>query len=107
MADARPLRTLALVRAPDDRGVGYFRVLEGTKSQFYTFREIPCEIGGRGFAVHRLGLGNLYHVRVGRRDDCSCECLGFLAHDHCRHIEGLLALIGRGLLAARFPEPSR
>ena len=30
-----------------------------------TLLQLPCDIGGRGFAVHRLGLGTLYHVRVG------------------------------------------
>ena len=58
-----------------------------------SIREIRCDIGGRGFAVHRLGLGHLYHVRVGRSHDCSCECKGFLYHGYCRHILGLLALI--------------
>jgi hypothetical protein len=60
--------------------------------------EIPCEIGGRGFEVHRLGLGELYHVRVGAPQDCSCECLGFLRHGHCKHILGLLTLLQNGLL---------
>ncbi len=93
-----PERTIRLVRPPDPYGVAVFSVRAGQALSFYTLREIPCEIGGRGFAVHRLGLGNLYHVRVGRREDCSCECLGFLAHGRCKHVLGLLALIRRGLL---------
>jgi hypothetical protein len=64
----------------------------------YTLHEIRCDIGGRGFAVHRLGLGRLYHVRVGTPSECSCECLGFLRHGNCRHVLGLLGLIRRGLL---------
>ncbi|MGL6096779.1 MAG: SWIM zinc finger family protein, partial [Fimbriiglobus sp.] len=63
-----------------------------------TFAELRCEIGGRGFAVHRLGLGTLYHVRVGSPADCSCECLGFLRWDRCKHVLGLRELIRRGLL---------
>jgi hypothetical protein len=94
MADpAAPPRTIRLVRSPRIDGVGVFQVTQGGQTTFYTLHEIPCEIGGRGFAVHRLGVGNLYHVRVGRREDCSCECLGFLAHGRCKHILGLLALL--------------
>jgi hypothetical protein len=91
-------RTIRLVQPPDQHGVAVFTVHAGRAAAHYTFREIPCDIGGRGFAVHRLGLGRLYHVRVGRPEDCSCECLGFLAHGHCRHILGLLALIREGKL---------
>jgi len=82
-----------MIRPLDDRGVGVFSVTVGTHSCQYVLREIPCEIGGRGFEVHRLGLGILYHVRVGRHVDCSCECKGFLYRNSCRHVLGLLALI--------------
>ena len=78
--------------------MGVFSIRAEDCTAHYTFHEIPCLIGGRGFAVHRLGLGNLYHVRIGRRVDCSCECLGFLAHGRCRHTLGLLALARHGQL---------
>ena len=95
---AHPGRTISLVRAPGPDGVGAFSITAKGRTTHYTFCEIPCEIGGRGFAVHKLGLGVLYHVRVGRPADCSCECLGFLRHGHCRHVMGLLALIREGKL---------
>jgi hypothetical protein len=74
-----------------------FCVTVDDRSAYYVLHEIPCEIGGRGFAVHRLGMGTLYHVRIGPPRDCSCECKGFLYHGYCRHILGLLALeqVGR------------
>jgi hypothetical protein len=87
-------RVIRLIRAPDVLGVGVFAIIDRKEMEFYVFKEIPCEIGGRGFAVHRLGLANLYHVRVGAPRDCSCECLGFLRHGRCKHIQGLAALIG-------------
>jgi len=93
-------RTIRLIREPDERGIGVFCISDGKKSQFYTFREIPCEIGGRGFAVHRLGMGTLYHVRVGKAEDRSCECMGYLRWGHCKHISGLMALIKQGKLPA-------
>ena len=91
-----PKRNIRLIRPPDEHGVGVLAISQDDKTVYYTLREIPCDIGGRGFAVHRLGLGNLYHVRVGEQRECSCECLGFLAHNKCRHILGLRALIERG-----------
>jgi hypothetical protein len=89
-------RSLRLVQSPRGREAGVLTIREKDKTVFYVFREIACEIGGRAFAMHRLGLGTLYHVRVGRPSDCSCECLGFLAHGRCRHVLSLLALIDEG-----------
>jgi hypothetical protein len=101
MATARQTdRSIRLVRSPAIDGVGVFCIKLGETTTFYTLHEIPCAIGGRGFAVHRLGLGELYHVRVGAREECSCECLGFLRHGYCRHVLGLLTLIEHGKLPA-------
>jgi hypothetical protein len=93
-----PERSIRLVRRPDRDGVGMFRITAHGRGCFYTFRELRCEIGGRGFALHRTGLGELYHVRIGRPGDCSCECKGFLYRSRCRHILGLLALARHGLV---------
>jgi SWIM zinc finger len=93
-----PTRAIRLVRPPSLDGVGVFSVRVGAESSFYTLREIPCQIGGRGFAVHRLGLGVLYHVRVGAPEDCSCDCPGFTYRGRCKHVLGLLALVNRGQL---------
>src|SRR6266566_3919575 len=82
-------RTIRLIRPPTSDGVGVFCFSGGRETVFYTFHEVPCEIGGRGFAVHRLGLGQVYHVRVGKRSECSCECLGVLKRGHCKHVSGL------------------
>lgn len=101
MVDSSPpasARSICLVRAPGGDGVGVFSIQVGKDTAFYAMHEMPCDIGGRGFAVHRLGLGNLYHVRVGTPEECSCECKGFLVHGSCRHVLGLLALIREGML---------
>jgi hypothetical protein len=92
-ARPKPTRTVRLVRDLLLDGVGVFCVRIGAESTYYTAREVPCEIGGRGFAVHKLGMGPLYHVRVGDPADCSCECMGFLRHGYCRHLSGLRALV--------------
>jgi len=92
MAKRSP-RVIRLLRRPDDFGVGLFSITERRRTQNYVFREIPCEIGGRGFAVHRIGLATLYHVHVDGPRRSSCECLGFLSSGHCKHIQGLSALM--------------
>src|SRR5262245_38595025 len=95
----RPARTIRLMRPPGPEGVAMICVSVGEESTVYSVMEIPCEIGGRGFVVHKTGLGTLYHVRVSNNPvDCSCECNGFLYRTYCRHILGLLALIGEGKL---------
>jgi hypothetical protein len=105
MGEANPkTRTVRLIRPPNADGVGVFCIEAGGRAQFYTFREILCEIGGRGFATHRLGQGELYHVRVGTPEDTSCECLGFLRWERCKHAAGLAALVKRGQLPAREPQ---
>ncbi len=97
MAEAKPkVRTVRIVRPRNTDGVGVFCIETDGKHQFYTFLEIRCEIGGRGFALHRLGQGELYHVRVGEPENTSCECMGFLRWDHCKHVSSLAALIRKG-----------
>jgi len=86
-------RTLHLVRRPDAESPGIFSISTAKTTTHYAFREIPCSIGGRGFAVHRLGLAELYHVRVGRPIETSCECLGYLRHGNCKHLTALAALV--------------
>lgn len=94
----RTPNSIRLIRRPDDFGVGVFSITKDRRTHFYVFKEIPCAIGGRGFAVHRLGLANLYHVRISSPRESSCECLGFLSRGRCKHVQGLTALIGHGLL---------
>ena len=91
-----PTRTVRLVRPAAIDGTAVICVTVGKQATCYAVREIPCEIGGRGFAVHKFGMGTLYHVRVGEPDDTSCECLGFLRHGYCKHIQGLHALVQAG-----------
>lgn len=94
----RPIRTVRMVRDPVGDGIGVFCVTVSGEASYYTLREIPCDIGGRGFAVHKLGLGNVLHVRVASTYDSSCECLGFLRYGYCRHLQGLNALIAAARL---------
>jgi hypothetical protein len=91
-------RTIRVVRPAGPEGLMVVRIDTGKESAHYVVREIVCEIGGRGFAVQRLGLGPMYHVRIGQPSECSCDCLGFLSRTACKHILGLLALEREGKL---------
>lgn len=91
-------RVIRLVRPPDSFGVGVFAITVKADTQYYVFKEIACDIGGRGFTVHRIGLADVYDVRIGSPAECSCECMGFLRHGRCKHIQGLAALIGHNAL---------
>ena len=92
-------RSIRLLRAPAaGDGVGVCSISSGKNAAFYAFHEITSDIGGRGFAMHRLGLGELYYIRIGQPNECSCECMGFLAHGTCKHLLGLSALVERGML---------
>jgi len=89
---AKVLRTVRLERPADADGVRVFGIYaEGTPT-FYAAVEIPCEIGGRGFAVQQLDLESFYHVRIGVPEQCSCECMCFLRWSKCKHVSALLAL---------------
>lgn len=99
MSEATPkTRTVRIARPRNADGVGMFCIEIDGKAQFYTFCEIRCEIGGRGFALHRSGQGDLYHVRVGAPEDTSCECMGFLRWSRCKHTAAIAALIRKGEL---------
>ena len=88
-----PARSIRLIRPPDRTGVGVICIVNRAREMLYAFKEIPCNIGGRGFVLHRLEPHEVYHVRVGKPEDISCECLGFLRHGNCKHIRGILALM--------------
>ena len=91
-------RTIRLLRPMTLDGVGILCVTIGDEVSIYALRELECQIGGRGFAVSRLGLGTLYHVRIDTLDESTCECMGFLRHGYCKHVLGLYALIQAGRL---------
>jgi hypothetical protein len=51
------------------------------------------------------GSPETYDVCVNGRQT-TCECLGFLHHGHCKHADGLKAVIASGQLADALPEPT-
>lgn len=100
-ARVKPARIARLMQ------VGAAQVLALTAGHNVTFYRLtpldPC-FGQAAFRLAKADRGNgpepVYDVLIdGARS--SCECLGFLKHRHCKHVEGLEELIARGKLASR------
>jgi hypothetical protein len=87
------VRDVRLLRSPTSEILGVMGMTDRKGDSFYAFHEIPCEIGGRGFCIRRLGEERLYCVRINGAVESSCECLGYLSHGRCRHILALQTLI--------------
>jgi hypothetical protein len=76
----------------------------GKESADYYVRELPAA-DGRGFEVEKIDLQvaledrTAYHVYLAANgQDRSCECRGFCRWGHCKHSDGLSALIANGKL---------
>lgn len=83
---------------------GFFRVSQKCQGRrepevtLYSFAEVPCDIGGRGFVVEKVDpttgrTVETYHTRIDSAA-CSCDCRGFLRHQLCKHTDALTALVG-------------
>lgn len=92
----KPQRRVELVRPLTETRAGVFAIIDTKQIALYEFVEIPCQIGGRGFSLRRLGRDTVYDLRVGAPADTSCECKGFIYRDTCRHLLALRALIEQG-----------
>jgi hypothetical protein len=93
--------------------IGSVKVLWLTTDRLITAYKLSALDHGFGLAAFRLakadcGDGNpeVYDVLLdGARS--TCECLGFLKHHHCKHLESLLSLIAAGKLAIPQQQPAR
>jgi hypothetical protein len=100
MADPnKPRRHVAVVKKSEGGEAGVLRVKAGRRLTYYLYREIPCDVGGRGWEVWRLTASEPYNCRTGdRASEICCDCIGFEARGLCRHVLALMALHFRGAL---------
>jgi hypothetical protein len=72
------------------------------KTRGYVLTPLDSEIGGTAYRLGKADNGD------GKMDEydvlldgeySTCECLGFLSHRHCKHLESLKALAAAGKLA--------
>jgi hypothetical protein len=96
-------RFVRLLLPTNDAGQnGLLRIAErrGRKVQVdeYLFDRIPADFG-TAFLVEKKDAGpeHRYHVNLDGEHG-TCECKGFLSHNHCRHVESLRALTAAGRL---------
>ncbi len=98
---AKHERRIGLLVRPDG-GTGVVRIAVRSVSADYTLREFKSGVGGRAFELAKVGPaadGEVYHVRLtGAARQDSCDCRGFVRHSHCKHRDGLAALVAAGRL---------
>ena len=92
----KPARSIRLCIAPSPLNAGVVRITIGHKSQDYLLNEVEGSAAfGRGFLVEKIGHEESYHVNIDH-DNRTCECEGHITHGHCKHADGLAALIAAG-----------
>ena len=95
----KPARSIRLEVRPEDNGLGIVRINIGTEHDNYFLTLIPADFG-RGFKVEKIGLTcnePPYCVNIDGENK-TCECKGYLKWGHCKHADGLAALIAAGKL---------
>jgi hypothetical protein len=102
----KPARFLRLIQPFDQDGKNAelsITIKKGNRTDIFRYwlDRIPSD-WGMAFLVEKQGDGSReneeYHVLLDGENGHSCECKGFLRWDHCKHVEGLLALRAQGLL---------
>src|SRR5262249_3178628 len=95
----KPQRFVQLCIRPEGTAPGIVRIRVGKENADYFLTAIATDCG-RGFFVEKVGIDRdsaKYHVNIDG-EKRTCECKGFLRHGHCKHADGLAALIARGHL---------
>jgi hypothetical protein len=90
---AKPARSINVAVRPSDVNPFFVvRIVEGKKTDFYSVRPIPSD-WGTAYQMAKLPEDSEpYQVCLAGADSI-CTCKGHLRHGHCRHVEGLTALV--------------
>src|SRR5579883_2645099 len=90
-------RSICLRVKPREQATGLVRITVGKEQADYFLTELPADFG-RGFQVEKMGLEvkeGAYHVNIDGQTQ-TCDCKGFSRWSHCKHSDGLAALIAAG-----------
>lgn len=85
-----------IIRPPDVDGLSVVCLGVRSDQTYYVVTATKTD-DGRAFTMVRLGARLPYHVQIGL--ETSCDCTGFLAHAHCKHVDGVRELLARDPLA--------
>jgi hypothetical protein len=90
-------RLISLVRR------GLVKIVQGRAVDLYSVERVEADWGAayRVCKVDDAGVerADPYHVHFDDATGDSCDCKGFIAHRHCKHRDGLKALIVAGKLS--------
>ncbi len=96
----KPARFIRLCVKPDGPAPGVVRITVGQDQADYLLTPLATDFG-RGFEVRKIGLEangeDPYHVNLDGASG-TCDCKGFGRWNHCKHADGLAALIAAGRL---------
>jgi hypothetical protein len=94
----KPARSIRLKVKPSAQGrCGIVSIAVGQDTTDYILNVIPAD-WGQGFELDNLDNAELYHVNLDGQGHDSCDCKGHLRHGHCKHSEGIRALVKAGKL---------
>jgi hypothetical protein len=88
-------RTFRVIKTPSATEPGWVRVVaDGIATDYqFSFLHVAEAMGLCAVGFLKTGQEQPYHVRVDEAGNASCDCLGFLRWDHCRHGDLAKALI--------------
>jgi hypothetical protein len=87
-------RTIRLLTPLNEEGRNALvTITTGRTAADYWVSRLPADFG-TAFLVEKLGSDDRYHVNT----DGHCDCKGHTYHGHCKHVDGLAALVKAGRL---------
>jgi hypothetical protein len=95
---AKPPRSVGLVIRPEGYASGVLRIRVGESETDYVITPMRSDFG-RAFRLEKVGTdaGETYHVCLDGAKT-TCDCKGFARWSHCKHADGLTALVAAGRL---------
>jgi hypothetical protein len=92
----KPARSIGLRLKPFGLERGVVASTVGKEKAEYLLAELAADYG-RGFELEKIGGLEVYHVNVDGAAK-TCDCKGHSRWGHCKHADGVAALIAAGRL---------